>query len=1076
MRHLFVYPCLFLLTLLTGINSLTAQKKAISQFREKDSIEALYKHQRNFKILTNRSANPSGSIGKKTESARILRPGVFSSLTSSVCPDTSERFFLKNDDYFFYVNFSSKTKSGDILIPAEYSNRNPPYKTGGALIKTSIDGTVQWTKLYDSANNIAFQYLYYYRVLELSDGSILLAGGTKNLVTENDDLVLTKITGTGDIIWSKTYNSRFWGYGNGSADYFYVQQIKEDPFSGDIFFTGPFWTAGNAIVRVNAGNGNIIWGKSYQTYGLFNTSFGFDIRQNELILFDRSISYSPIAYGIYRINKNNGDSIQTKFFHSIDPAGTKVDILSPEELVKLDNGNYVISGRSYGNYEYLWNGINPLYQASVIEFDSSLNFVRAYNLRNAVESNSYNTKITVHPDGSGLLSMLKVFSGYTADAYLVQFANGQILKQRKRSYLGEGLPVENNSIRLPDGGDMVIKLLGDSATNLGKIEFLKLHTSDTSSICIGTDDFSTFIYPFRLSASSFGLDSVRVDPFRESLNKTISVTDKTLTKDPGCFIVSYCDTLNLSTPDNTICLSDSLILKIHKNKACGTIVPINFDTSVVSSAFYINDTTVQFKFKTPWTGYISAALQGCTLLKDSVLITVLQTPASLSLGADTALCPLNTIVLNAKSGYVNYSWQNGSTDSIYTVTQPGIYYVTTEDACNNSYSDTIVVTQAPPVSLNLGPDKTKCNNDTLHLNAPSGFINYSWGPDYNISSAVMQNIIINPSVDTSYYIKAEKTLGCFGFDTIEINVNTSPAINLGNDTSFCSGQSVILSSGNGFNSYLWSNNDAGSQLTVNSKGLYSVIGTTLQGCRSYDTLQVLNVFINPVVQLNKDTGLCAGTSKILDAGNFTSYLWNNGSTGKSVTVNTTGLYSVTVTDQNGCKGIDSSSITVMYPSPSFFLPSDTAICSYGKLDLKAASSFETYLWSSNQTSPAITISKPGTYWLQVKDSNNCLGTDSILVNLKQCMTGFFIPTAFTPDGNQLNDDIKPFVFGNVLKYEFTIFNRWGQIIFQTSDLLKGWDGTLKGYQQDSGTYSWVCRYQLDGEKPQIQKGTFILIR
>jgi gliding motility-associated-like protein len=179
---------------------------------------------------------------------------------------------------------------------------------------------------------------------------------------------------------------------------------------------------------------------------------------------------------------------------------------------------------------------------------------------------------------------------------------------------------------------------------------------------------------------------------------------------------------------------------------------------------------------------------------------------------------------------------------------------------------------------------------------------------------------------------------------------------------------------------------------------------------------------------------------------------------------------------NGCKGSDSSRITVLYPVPTLFLPADTAVCSYGKLDLKSTSSFQTYLWNNNQSTSLITINKPGLYWLQVKDRNNCYGTDSILVAQKQCMTGFFIPTAFTPDGNHLNDDIKPFVFGNVLKYEFVIYNRWGQIVFQSNDLLKGWDGIFKGIQQDPGIYSWICRYQLEGEQQQLQKGTIILIR
>ena len=141
-------------------------------------------------------------------------------------------------------------------------------------------------------------------------------------------------------------------------------------------------------------------------------------------------------------------------------------------------------------------------------------------------------------------------------------------------------------------------------------------------------------------------DSIKVDPLRESQTKTFTVTPIGLSKEPGCFIVSYCDTLSLSTPDSTICLGDSVLLSIHKNIACGTTVPISFDTSAVQSAIYINDSTVKFKFRKTWRGYISASLQGCNILKDSVFITVLKAPDSLSLGKDTILCAQNSILLS----------------------------------------------------------------------------------------------------------------------------------------------------------------------------------------------------------------------------------------------------------------------------------------------------------------------------------------------------------------------------------------------------------------------------------------------
>src|SRR5258706_7546293 len=103
-------------------------------------------------------------------------------------------------------------------------------------------------------------------------------------------------------------------------------------------------------------------------------------------------------------------------------------------------------------------------------------------------------------------------------------------------------------------------------------------------------------------------------------------------------------------------------------------------------------------------------------------------------------------------------------------------------------------------------------------------------------------------------------------------------------------------------------------------------------------------------------------------------------------------------------------------------------------------SYSSYLWNNNATTPSITISQPGAYWLQVKDGNNCAGRDSILVNPKNCMEGFYIPTAFTPNNDGKNDVFRPMLFGNVIKYKFIIYNRWGEIVFQTSNLNKGWDG------------------------------------
>jgi len=242
-------------------------------------------------------------------------------------------------------------------------------------------------------------------------------------------------------------------------------------------------------------------------------------------------------------------------------------------------------------------------------------------------------------------------------------------------------------------------------------------------------------------------------------------------------------------------------------------------------------------------------------------------------------------------------------------------------------------------------------------------------------------------------------------------------------------------------------------------------------------LKILDVYSLPSVNLDKDPTVCTGISRTLNAGNeFIGYLWNNGSTSNQITVDAIGSYSVMVTDKNGCVAGDTTTITTILPSPGAFLPSDTSICSYGKLELKSSVVYKDYLWNTNSTSPSLNISEPGLYWLQVTDANNCVGKDTVIVDLKDCMTGFYIPSAFTPNNDGKNDIFRPLLFGNIKQYKFVIYNRWGQIVFQTNEPGKGWDGTFGGVRQDPNVFVWTCTWQLDGGEIKTEKGTVALVR
>ncbi|MBL0183239.1 MAG: gliding motility-associated C-terminal domain-containing protein [Chitinophagaceae bacterium] len=537
--------------------------------------------------------------------------------------------------------------------------------------------------------------------------------------------------------------------------------------------------------------------------------------------------------------------------------------------------------------------------------------------------------------------------------------------------------------------------------------------------------------------------------------------------------IDSCSFMKITGPVSLCSLSDTYTYRMHRNRKC-TLSP---QWQLPAGVTIINqtDSTLSVQFSTFGVYRIYASMYSCIPVKDSLIVNMVSGSGTLNIGADTSICPGSTITLQANN-FLSYLWNNGSTGSAITVTQPGTYWVETIDSCNNRLRDSIII-KAYDQLINIGPDRIKCNNDTLHLNAPGGFLNYTWSNNYNISSTTAQNVVVYPSVDTTYYLKAEKLPGCFAYDTVHISVNHSPLVNLGIDTSICIGTAIRFDAGPGFVQYQWNTGASTQQISVNNVGIFSVIATAQNGCKSFDTVRLVKINQLPVVSLNPDTTICYSDTRILDAGvGYVSYLWNTGSVQRSINVNGTGNFSVNVIDANGCKGSGSIYINTILPTPSGFLPPDTSICTYSKMVLKTAVPFNQYLWNDNSVASSITVSAPGLYWLQVMDNKNCKGKDTIIVMPKNCTRGLFVPGAFTPNGDFKNDLFKPTLFGTVQRYEFIVYNRYGETVFETKDIMKGWDGAYKGKQQNAGVYVWKCIYQVDSQMLTSEQGTIVLIR
>ena len=896
--------------------------------------------------------------------------------------------------------------------------------------------------------------------------------------------MVAKLSASGNTVWVKTFKSQTLVCTDGNLSII-PMQIAEGA-NGDIFLSGSvldcFLARHSLICKFNS-SGALKWSTVFQYASFDGTGFGVIYENNTIKLLSRAGGPNSSADHVIHIDAitvdyNSGSFVFYKSYQVNVPAPFEfVESFSSQLYAgKLDNGNYCVYGELFGDYQVMPGASHHF---AVLEFNKNDDFVSGYTINSDLIANADGSSaIKIDKSGRVVFSLFVNYTGTDLDLFMGSVDNGNILKQRQRHYANANFYSLDNWELFSDGSYVFLKLLGNTDNTNEQIEYSRLHDSDTSSVCLGIDSNFCYTTPAFYSPYQFTFANVFSNPLSATRNGGATTSSQVLTPGPVCRQISSCDTIKIHGSNISCNFSQDFIFTAYKSPQCGSRVIWKIDTSVVSDFQQLNDTTIKINFRSGWQGYLHAMIPTtCGTSEDSILVDVLRSPGPVNLGADKVICAATTIVLNAHSGYISYGWQDGSPDSTYVVTAPGIYFVRVSDACGETYRDTVVVTTSPPVSIDLGPDRIKCSSDTIHIDAPPGFANYTWSNNYYISSDTSQNVIANPPVDTSYYIRAEKTPGCFAYDTVKIAVRYSPPIDVGPDKSFCQGDSAVFNAGNGFANYQWNNGSAAQQITVTAMGSYTVIATSAEGCKSYDTVKVLNVFPQPLVNLDHNSSLCTGNIRSLDAGNFISFFWNNGSDSRTITVGVTGIYSVRVTDNNGCTGSDTTVITNILSSPSGFLPADTAICSYGTLDINPVKkNFKNYLWSNNAITPTITISQSGTFWLQVTDENDCRGRDSINVNQKDCLKGFYIPSVFTPNNDGRNDAFMPMLFGIVKKYQFTIYNRWGEKVFQSVEPGKGWNGTRAGKKQDTGIFIWICSYQFDGEVSKVEKGTMLLMR
>jgi gliding motility-associated-like protein len=213
---------------------------------------------------------------------------------------------------------------------------------------------------------------------------------------------------------------------------------------------------------------------------------------------------------------------------------------------------------------------------------------------------------------------------------------------------------------------------------------------------------------------------------------------------------------------------------------------------------------------------------------------------------------------------------------------------------------------------------------------------------------------------------------------------------------------------------------------------------------------------NPFINLGNDTIICEGSEIILTpGGQYESYCWQDGSTNSEFLVKDTGTYWVEVTEVGGCVARDSVFIIVAL-LPDINLGNDTTLNDYETLELDAGPGYVSYLWRDGTTGQYYQVTNQAYYWVTVSDGI-CEASDTILITYNDCEANLVIPNCFTPNGDGYNERFNV-ESGNLSRFSMLIFNRWGQLLFETEDINKGWDGKVNGRICPVGTYYYLINY------------------
>ena len=344
------------------------------------------------------------------------------------------------------------------------------------------------------------------------------------------------------------------------------------------------------------------------------------------------------------------------------------------------------------------------------------------------------------------------------------------------------------------------------------------------------------------------------------------------------------------------------------------------------------------------------------------------------------LCPSDTVTINAPEGMVSYLWNTGSTESSIQVYTPGVYTVevTAQYSCTTSAS--VTVSQYPNIDVLPETDYYFCPDESLVINA-TGFLSYYWSNGSSTST-------FETPVEYTFWVRAYNGI-CYYYDTITTHRYPRPSVELGSDTYFCEGDSVLVTAPDGYSAYSWSNGAEGRSIWVSSEGELVLEASDANSCKASDSINV-GKRNSPNVNLGPDTTYCTEGKVLIGSSEpYTncSFLWNTGEEASAIYISETGTYWMRVTNEYECSNADTVHINII-SVPPIGLPDVLDYCD-DYVTLAPVNSFESYQWSTGETTATIDVNYSEVFSVTVTDINGCTISDEVYAVKHNIVEPFF---------------------------------------------------------------------------------------